>query len=129
MPRTSQLTKPFDHLAARKAGNADSRDGELLFGWNDSIEVAFMSTLVGLAGGDCFTFGNNVLDCQPNVGERSAAESRTLLFAFRPSPKFGRRRIMVRVVLCEELVCHRCNFLTWLDGEAAPGIHDSGVRT
>jgi hypothetical protein len=94
-------------LPVRKAGNADSGNGELLSGCSDSIEIALMGTLAGPAGGDRFTFGNDVLDCQLNVGECSAVESRTLLFAFGTSPKFGRRRIMVRVVLCKELVCHR----------------------
>jgi hypothetical protein len=52
----------FRQLAVRQAGNGDAGDVDLLPGWRNPVEFAFMSTATGPTGHDCVPFGNDVLD-------------------------------------------------------------------
>src|SRR5580704_19269646 len=59
--------KAFEHLAVRKAGNANTRDIELLPCWCNPVEIALMSTAARPTSYYCFAFGNEVLDRESNV--------------------------------------------------------------
>jgi len=94
----------FDHFAVGKAGNADTGDGELLAGRSDSVEFALMGAVARPASGDGFAFGNQILDGEADVGEGIAIESHTLLLTVWTAPKIRRGRVVMIVVLCEELI-------------------------
>ncbi len=95
----------FHKLAVREAGNGHPGDVDLLPRWRNPAKITFMGTSTGPTGHHCFAFGDDVLDCQSNVGESSAVEGRSLLFTLRAPPKIGCRSVMVFVVGTKELVC------------------------
>jgi len=106
-PRASQLTQPSTILPFVKLAMLIPEMVNCFPVGAIPLRSTFMRTLAGPTGRDCLAFGNDVLDRQSYVGECSAVEIRSLFFARGTSPKFGRRRVMVRVVLCKELVCYR----------------------
>src|ERR1700730_12115045 len=101
------IDKTFGHFAVRKAGKAYACNVELLPYWLNPVEIALMGTAARPASRYCFTFGNDVLDREANVGEGIAVKSHSLLLTLGTSPNIGRRTVMVSVGRCKELVCHR----------------------
>lgn len=79
----------FYHLAAAEADNAYSGDSELLSGWCNPVEIAFMGSPARPPGHYGFAFGNHVLDRQSTVGESGAIERRSLLLTLGAAPKVG----------------------------------------
>src|ERR1700730_749753 len=101
------IDKAVEHFAVRKAGNAYACDVELLPRWCDPVEIALMGTAARPTRHYCFTFSNDVLDRESNVGEGIAVKRHSLLLTLGASPNIGRRTVMVSVGRCKELVCHR----------------------
>src|ERR1700730_7740052 len=101
------IDKTFGHFAVRKAGKAYACNVELLPCWCNPVEIALMGTAARPASRYCFTFGNDVLDREANVGEGIAVKSHSLLLTLGASPNIGRRTVMVSVGWCKEFVSHR----------------------
>ena len=71
-PGASSVDPALHHLAGSEAHDAYTRDFELLSGWRNAVEVAFMGALAAPPGHYCFVVGKYVLDAHANVGESSA---------------------------------------------------------
>src|SRR5271157_46416 len=86
-PQSVPVDPAFHHLAVSEAGNAYSRDGEVLSRRSNPAEITPMGTPTGPTGHYGFAFGYDVLDRQSKVGERSAVESGSLLLTLSGLPQ------------------------------------------